>query len=85
MRSTGLHVKRNLKTAMQILTLSLATTGIAHAYIDPGTGSMLLQMGGAAIAAGFFYLRSVRTWLVGLFRNNGAAPKQNSDDETGRP
>jgi hypothetical protein len=56
-------------TAFVVPTLlwSLAADD-ALAYIDPGTGSMLLQMGAAAFAAGLFYLRGFRTWLSGLFR-----------------
>lgn len=45
----------------------------AHAYIDPGTGSMLLQLIGAGIAGAFFYLRNVRMYLSNLFRRRGSS------------
>jgi hypothetical protein len=50
-------------TLATALVANVALIGDAHAYIDPGTGTMLLQMGGAIIAAGLFYLRTARLWL----------------------
>jgi hypothetical protein len=51
------------------LTLALATWSVpAHAYIDPVTGSFLVQgliAGVMAIMAG---VRSIRQRIVGLFR-----------------
>jgi hypothetical protein len=40
------------------------------AYIDPGSGLMLLQMIAAAFCGFLLSLRKVRTWIVGLFRRN---------------
>ena len=40
----------------------------AQAYIDPGTGSMLLQMGLAAIAGAMFYFRQFRLLVAAWFR-----------------
>jgi hypothetical protein len=45
----------------------------AFAYIDPGTGTMLLQVAGAMIAAGLFYLRAARLWVARLF--GGSKPR----------
>lgn len=42
----------------------LATADPAQAYVDPGTGSMVLQLLGAAIAGGLFFLRSARHRLI---------------------
>ena len=48
-------------------TLSLALTGRAHAYLDPGTGSILLQMLIGGVVGGFFVLKMqwarVKSWL----------------------
>ena len=59
-----------------------ATSTPAHAYLDPGTGSMILQMllGGVAGAAvaGKFYWHRLRS-LLGF--KAAPAEKQGSDDE----
>jgi hypothetical protein len=49
------------------LALLLASTGDAHAYVDPGTGAMILQIIGAAVAGAFFYFRQLRHWIVATF------------------
>ncbi len=61
-RSLGLAA-----TVATAIAVNLALTSPAFAYIDPGTGTMLLQIAGAMIAAGLFYLRSARLWLGRLF------------------
>jgi hypothetical protein len=43
----------------------------AHAYIDPGTGSLLLQVFGAAVAGAIFYFRELRIRLLSLFSRRG--------------
>jgi hypothetical protein len=57
-----------------VITLMLLGIQPAHAYVDPGTGAMLLQMVGAVIAAGLFYFRSgwsrLRGWLSGTRRSD---------------
>ena len=40
------------------------------AYIDPGSGLMLLQILAAAFCGFMLSLRKVRTWIVGLFRRD---------------
>lgn len=60
-----------------------ALLGTAHAYIDPGTGTMLLQVAGAVIAAGLFYLRNARLWLarhLGLGKEPAAPPPADEHD-----
>lgn len=49
--------------------LTLFASGIAPAaaYIDPGTGSMLLQVMGAAVAGAIFYFRELRIKILSLF------------------
>lgn len=47
--------------------LVLVTAGTAEAYIDPGTGSMLLQVIGAGIAGGIFYFRELRIKVMSMF------------------
>jgi hypothetical protein len=37
----------------------------AHAYVDPGTGAMILQMIGAAVAGTLFFFHSLRDRIRG--------------------
>lgn len=50
----------------------------AFAYIDPGTGTMILQVAGALFASALFYLRGIRLWIaekLGLRRAADVAPE----------
>ncbi len=40
----------------------------AYAYIDPGTGSMILQVLAAALLAGMVFVQGIRTRLVAFLR-----------------
>ena len=67
------------------VALAIASIARANAYIDPGTGSMLLQMFGAAVAGAIFYFHELRLKIVALFSRRPAAPanmggKQAADD-----
>jgi hypothetical protein len=46
----------------------LATPGVAHAYIDPGTGSLVLQGLIAAVAAAGVVIRGYWYRIKGWFR-----------------
>jgi hypothetical protein len=50
------------------LTLFLGLAAPAHAYVDPGTGSMMLQMAIAGIAGAMFYFRQLRFAIVAWVR-----------------
>lgn len=52
--------------------LALGIAGPAQAYIDPGTGSMLLQVIGAGIAGAIFYFREIRIKVMSLFSRREA-------------
>jgi hypothetical protein len=60
----------DLRTAQRSLfaVLCVASVSPAMAYVDPGTGSMMLQMGAAAIAGAFFYFRQARMFVVDWVR-----------------
>ncbi len=66
-------------SAMVILLSAAATP--ASAYVDPGTGAMLLQMMAAVIAGALFYFRSfwkrVTGWLG--FNRQAVKPAANND------
>jgi hypothetical protein len=62
-----------------------ALLGTAHAYIDPGTGTMLLQVAGAMIAAGLFYLRTARLWIarhLGFGKANSEQPRADENHDS---
>lgn len=57
-----------------VAILSWILSGEAHAYIDPATGSMLLQVLVGGIVGGLFvlktYWRRIRNWLTGRSSGN---------------
>ena len=65
-----------LITAVVLLT----TMQGAHAYIDPGTGSMILQATIASIAAGFAFIRlfwhRIKTFISRLKRSDPEGPQK---------
>jgi len=73
---------------VMVLATGLATPGIAFAYLDPGTVSLLLQglvgaiaAAGAAVALGW---NNIKSFFRGLKRNGGySEPKADpkSDDD----
>jgi len=67
-------------TLVTAVAVDLALTSPAYAYIDPGTGTMLLQVVGAMIAAGLFYLRSARLWVSRRFGLGKANAESNGDN-----
>jgi hypothetical protein len=59
----------------KILYLSLlAHHGVAFAYLDPGTGSMIIQSLVAGIAAGFYfismYFSKIKMFIFEKFNKN---------------
>jgi hypothetical protein len=51
-----------------VLLLLMAVPRPASAYVDPGSGAMLWQMGAAALIGGLFYVRRIVMWLRGHFK-----------------
>ena len=73
-------------TVATAFAANLALIEDAFAYIDPGTGTMLLQVAGAMIAAGLFYLRGARLWLsrrLGLGKNE-PTPRVDTEGDAGK-
>lgn len=60
--------------------LVVVGAGPAQAYIDPGTGSMLLQVIGAGIAGGIFYFRELRIKVMSLFSRHEAPPADDASE-----
>ncbi len=61
-----------VRRAALAAALVIGTAGTAEAYIDPGTGSMLLQVIGAGIAGAIFYFRELRIKVLSLFSRRQA-------------
>ena len=57
-----------LRTSGLLLLLLAAAPPSAHAYLDPGTGSMVVQALLAAVVGAGLMLRGLRTRLVALVR-----------------
>jgi hypothetical protein len=70
-----------IRTACVSTAVLVATTMDAHAYVDPGTGAMILQIIGAAVAGALFYFRALREKISYWFsRLTGRAPHK--DDKS---
>ena len=52
----------------------------AHAYTDPGSGTLLLQILLAASFGIMFYIRRIIAWTRGLFNRNSEPALQANDD-----
>jgi hypothetical protein len=65
-----------------VAALSMAAAAPAQAYIDPGTGSMLLQVIGAVIAGAIFYFRELRLKILSMFSRRRSAP---AEENVGTP
>jgi len=77
-------MKQPISVLACALAVSVAAVAPASAYIDPGTGSMLLQMLGAGIAGAIFYFREFRMKLLSLFtRREAPAAEDGSEPPPG--
>jgi len=82
----------NIYRSVLAAAVLAAFSGSALAYIDPGTGSMVLQMAVAGVLAGLFYIKmawsKIKFFFVNLFsRNEGRVPpptgeaRRNNDED----
>jgi hypothetical protein len=79
-------MKHTLATLAAAVTLALGTAAPAAAYIDPGTGSMLLQMFAAGVAGAIFYFRELRIKVLSLFsRREAHAAEDGTEPPSGDP
>jgi len=73
-----------MASVMFAIAVNAVLVSSAHAYIDPGTGTMMLQIAGALIASALFYLRSIRLWIAGkLGLGRGPEPAVQRTDREG--
>jgi len=74
---------RGLRQLRRAAAFALASgfSSPAFAYIDPGTGSMLLQVIGAGIAGAIFYFRELRCKVLSMFSRRPAAETDESGEQ----
>ncbi len=75
-----------VKILIQILIPSLLTNPFSppasnHAYLDPGSRRIILQVVLAALLGGLFIVKAYWNKIVGLFRKPKAEPKPGSEPE----
>ena len=71
-------MKRFSSVMLAAFALILLSTDLAHAYLDPGLGSMLLQGLVAGVAAGSVVLS--RYWLrIKTWFSSGRSPRSTAD------
>ncbi len=76
----------NIQTLIQILISNLLTNPFSppasnHAYLDPGSGSIILQVVLAALLGGLFIVKAYWNKIVGLFRKPKSEPKAGPEAE----
>ena len=49
------------------LVMFVVTARDVHAYVDPGTGTMILQIIAALVAGALFYVRQIRVTVASWF------------------
>jgi hypothetical protein len=71
-----------MRSSTLVAGLSLIVVGDAHAYLDAGAGSIVLQAIIAAVAGGFMVMRTYWSKVKGLFtrRKVVAEPDPESRD-----
>jgi drug/metabolite transporter (DMT)-like permease len=81
-----LLIKMSQRSGFTLLVICMAIApSTAHAYIDPGSGSMFLQLLIAAIAGGLFTLKIYWQRLkdrFGFGRKPGESGTENSNDKS---
>ena len=71
-----------LLTVLQIAALMVASERPAHAYVDPGSGFVFLQVAGSMFAGAMFYLRHrVKRLLYSLRKSPGPAQTEVAENQ----
>ena len=71
-----------LLTVLQIAALMVAFERPAHAYVDPGSGFVFLQVAGSMFAGAMFYLRHrVKRLLDSLRKSPGPAQTEVAENQ----
>jgi hypothetical protein len=81
-KTTSRMKMTDARVALAAVLLIHAALQPAHAYVDPGTGAMMMQMAAAALAGVAFYFRSFRDWFWSRLRG-GRAPSSSVSKSSG--
>jgi len=66
---------RMSRSSLLALVLLLLSTNLLHAqYLDPGTGSYILQILLAALLASLFYIKQIIAFLKGYYKKRFSKP-----------
>ena len=74
MPSSGYAMKKHILLLCLVAAFSLCCTTDAHAYIDPGIGSLLLQGLAAALVTLMLFWRGLRERIRDFFVRKPSAP-----------
>jgi hypothetical protein len=77
MKLTASKLVHALRTGGIAAGVLVATMGEAQAYVDPGTGAMILQIIGALVAGTLFYFRQLRAMISSWFSRLTSRPEKN--------
>ena len=70
---------------MMIVAMAFGLSSPAHAYLDPGTGSILLQAIIGGIVGGLVFIkvywRKLRSYFGGRKADDGLVPKKSDVDD----
>ncbi|MBK5276444.1 MAG: hypothetical protein JJE30_15545 [Desulfuromonadales bacterium] len=71
-------MNRSFSIFSAVLLITIASAGNAMAYVDPGSGSLILQMLIAGVVGALFYFRKAFHSLCSLFRRKDKDDPQNN-------
>jgi len=63
-----------------LLLATIALTGNAMAYVDPGSGSLIVQMLFAGVVGALFYFRKAFQSLTSLLRRKNKDDRKNNSN-----
>ena len=78
----GITMKKTLSLASLVLVLLMLTTRPAHAYLDPASGSMILQVIVAAVAALLITIKAFWHKIRGMFGSSPTEETIDTDDKS---
>ncbi len=78
----GITMKKTLSLASLVLVLLMLTTRPAHAYLDPASGSMILQVIVAAVAALLITIKAFWHKIRGMFGSSPTEETVDTDDKS---
>ena len=72
---------KNSKALIALTAIGLFASSPAYAYVDPGSGTLILQLLAAAGVGAIFYFRQFRDKVMSLFSGRSEVGQKNTTDE----